>query len=296
MMRKPLQGFILAGALGLSGAALAQAPAPSEPETIYSDAERQKDELLSRKFVQSLLKPSYILDGQFTRWKAPVCPHIVGLAPLDAYVVERRIRDVAQQISAPLDRHDPCTPNIVIFVTSQPQALLDAIAAKEFLLAAGTRSRDRLTVSYPVQPWYFGSYRDFNGKLWLDMDCELYLDDCPPHVSANDTRLRSGIQAEMNAATILVDSRYIVGMTLGSLGDYLALMALAQTPATGRCQPAPSIANLFIKDCEADLHVANLSDADLAMLTALYETPEDMEKLQMMRLIGNMRRNLEGWK
>jgi len=93
---------------------------------------------------------------------------------------------------------------------------------------------------------------------------------------------------------VLVDAGAITGLTLGSLGDYLSLMALAQTPATGRCQPAPSITNLFLKDCEADFHTTSLSEVDMAMLTALYQTPVEPEKLQQQRLIRNTRRNLEG--
>jgi hypothetical protein len=283
----------------LPGAALAQPAKPplaaSEPETVYSDAQREKDDAMARRFVQSLLQPSYSLDGQFKRWKIQVCPHVVGLDAAAAYVVERRIRDVAQKIGAPVDRKDPCRPNIVVFVTPHPQALLDATAKKEFWLVAGTHPRqDRLTVKYPVQSWYFGMYRDYNGRYWMDMDCEFYLDNCPPHVAARGTLLVNGIDAEMIATTILVDSHAVSGMTLGSLADYVALMALAQAPATGNCQPAPSIANLFLTDCGADLHTTELSDVDLAMLAALYETPEEPEKLQWQRLAGNMRRHLEG--
>lgn len=279
------------------GAALAQPALPpliaGPPETIYSDADRARDDALSRRFVQSLLKPSQSLEGQFTRWKIPVCPRVIGLQPTAAYVVERRIRDVAEQIGAPLDRKDPCRQNIVVFVTPHPQELLDATAEKEFLLLAGARRKDRLEVKYPVQSWYFGMYRDYNGRVWMDMDCEFYLDECPPTVAAKGTRLVTGIKAEMIAATILVDSSAVTGMTLGTLADYLALMSLAQTPATGNCQPAPSIANLFVKTCAAQMQVTALSDADMAMLKALYQTAEEPEKLQWQRIGGNMRKNLE---
>ncbi len=283
--------------LALALPAAAQAPAPGEPETIYSDAQRLKDELLSRKFVQSLLRPSYNLEGQFSRWKIPVCPHLVGMTPLAAHVVEKRIRDVAGQVGVSLDRRDPCRPNIVVFVTPQPQVLLQAIAAKEPLLFDGAPPRE-LTVHYPVQSWYFGYFIDSAGVAHWDVDCWLHPIDpeCTPGAAADDTRLKTGMRAEMHAATILVDSAAVNGMTLGELGDYLALMALAQATATGRCQPAPSIANLFLTNCDADFHVTSLSDADLAMLTALYQTPEEPEKLQMMRLMANMRHNLEGGK
>ena len=291
-------GALLALSLtAVPGLAQAQAPVPppfvqGQPETVYSDAQREKDEALSRHFVQSLLRASHSLEGQFTRWKAPICPHVVGLTKANAYVVERRIREVAELAGVPLNRSDPCIPNIEIFVSPQPQVTLDAVKEKDFMLVAATPYAATMTLHYPVQAFYYGYYRDYIGKLWLDMDWEFYLDE-PPHVAAKDTRLSTGIKAQMGMATIIVDANTITGLTLGSLGDYLALMALAQTPATGRCQPAPSIANLFLTDCEADLHTTSLSHADLAMLTALYHTPEEPEKLQWQRIGSNMRRVLE---
>jgi hypothetical protein len=280
----------------LASGALAQAPPPGEPETVYSDAQRQKDDLLSRKFVQSLLSPSHTLEGQFSRWKTPICPHVVGMAPVTAHVVEQRIREVARQVGAPVSPQDPCAPNIVIFVTGRQQMLLDAMVAKDhWLFDAGG-----ITVRYPVQAWYMNTLRDYNGGLHLDVPWEFICPDCgtpghpPPPLPANDTWLHTGIQAQMGTAVILADTAAISGLTLGNFADYLALTALAQTPATGRCQPAPSIANLFLTDCGADFHVTGLSDVDLAMLTSLYQTPDEPEKLQMVRLIGNMRRDLEG--
>lgn len=282
----------------LPATAWAQAPVPfvqGAPETIYSDAQRQKDEQLSRRFVQSVLRPSYNLDGQFSRWQHPLCVHVVGMTPLAAHVVEQRIREVAAKISAPLDHNDPCIPNVTVFVTPQPQATLEAIVAQNHWLVAAAKSKE-LKVLYPVQAWYEGLFRDYNGHMHLDVPWEIVCPDCltPPRIPANTTRLRTGIQPEMGTATVLVDAGAITGLTLGSLGDYLSLMALAQTPATGRCQPAPSITNLFLKDCEADFHTTSLSEVDMAMLTALYQTPVEPEKLQQQRLIRNTRRNLEG--
>src|SRR3954466_7592070 len=82
----------------------ARSPAPTDVETVYSDAQREQDQTLSRRFIQSLLAPSVTLEGQYTRWKYPACPHVVGLAPLAAYQVEQRIREVADKIGAPRER------------------------------------------------------------------------------------------------------------------------------------------------------------------------------------------------
>jgi hypothetical protein len=297
----------------LANAAAAQTPRPpvtGEPETVYSDAQREKDNQLSRRFVQSLLRPSDSLEGQFARWKKPICPHIAGMAPAAAFVIERRIREIAQRIGAPLDRRDPCKTNIAIFVTAEPQTTIDAIIANDRMRLLTTAPHRDLQMHYPVQVWYANYYRDDDGLLRLDLprgSAYAWTDDFPPIVVTPDspkplegdakadlTRLFTGMQPEMGDATVLVDFNAIKGMTLATLGDYIALLTLAQTPATGRCQPAPSIANLFLKDCEADFHTTALSDADMAMLTALYQTPDEPEKLQEMRLIANMRKNLEG--
>jgi hypothetical protein len=174
-------------------------------------------------------------------------------------------------------------------------------------------SRADLKVRFPVQSWYTGYFVDYKGFPHLDIPWvdALYgsiwtkaedsngnalgpeKTDHAEWISSGDTRLQHGIKPEMGNITIVVDANKIAGMTLGSLADYLTLMTLSQTPATGRCQPAPSIANLFLKDCEEGLHVTSLSAADLAMLTALYQTPLEPENLQMARIVGNMRHNLE---
>jgi hypothetical protein len=97
----------------------------------------------------------------------------------------------------------------------------------------------------------------------------------------------------MAGAIIIVDAKAIMGKSLGELGDYFSLLALSQAPHTGRCQPAPSIANLMAAGCNADLRTTGLSDVDLAMLTGLYGTPLEPELIQKARLIGNMRKALE---
>jgi hypothetical protein len=299
-MKAPGFGLVV---LFLPGLVLAQ-PAPKaapptargEPETVYSETQRQKDEQLSRRFVQSLLRPSTKLEGQFAKWKHPICPRVTGMTQAATDAVEHRIRAVAKRIGAPLDRPDSCHPNIAVYVTPQPQATLDTLAAQEIRLFGGSPRRE-LKMRYPVQAWYFGYFVDFWGVRSYDGDqCWLRVLLADPFCAGFGPQaldlVRTNLRPDMMAATIVVDAH--AQTTLASLADYIALMALAQTPATGRCQPAPSIANLFLADCGTDLHTAGLSDADMAMLIALYQTPEDPEKAQMGRLIANMRRNLEG--
>jgi hypothetical protein len=301
-------------------------------ETVYSDAQREKDQDLSRRFVQGLLAPSYSFEDQYAKWKRPVCPNVYGMSVTAKYMLERRIREVASQVGAPVDRQDPCTPNITIVVTPQPQASLDSIAATAPYLVMGGKKR-QLTVTQPVQSWYTTLRRDYSGLAQLDMPWEDgstagagevqtpigddgalgmvdpgnlttivggmqaiasgTLERDLPKVRAEGTRLSSGVSPEMAGVVVIVDSKAIMGMTLGSLGDYFALLSLSQAPVTGRCQEAPSIANLMAAGCNRDVKTASLSNVDVALLTGLYQTPERPDVIQKQRIIGAMRRSLE---
>lgn len=280
-----------------TAAALAQAQPQvlGEPETIYSDAQRQVDLDRSRRMVETMLSPSFSIDDQYARWKQPLCPHVYGLTPVAAYVVEKRIRDVAAEVGAPVDRRDPCIPNIGIIFSAQPQASLMSIAtARPFLVQGGSQKPE---VRYPVQAWYATFKTDYDGFRNLDIPWEItdpWRDENSyPQVAANLSRLHTGQTAEMAAATVLVDTGAVTGMSLGELGDYLALMTLAQASQYGACQPMPTIANLMLKGCDAADITHGLSHVDIALLTGLYEVPDSPEKLQKQRIVGAMRRSLE---
>ena len=74
--------LIMTSLVPFAALAQASAPPPGEPETIYSDAQRVKDDATARRFVQSYLEPEGTLDMQFARWKQKVCPKVYGLKPV----------------------------------------------------------------------------------------------------------------------------------------------------------------------------------------------------------------------
>lgn len=281
-----------------AGAATAQTPAPppfiqGEPETIYSDAQRAIDLDHSRRVVETLLAPSFSVDDQYARWKRPVCPRVYGLTPVAAWQLEHHIKEVAHRIGAPVDRNDPCVPSIGIVFTPQPQASLMSIAnANPYLVQGGNQT---LSVRYPVEAWYATWRVDYDGFRNIDIPWEKITPPLeePPHIAANDSRLHTGLTAEIATATVLVDTQAVTGMTLGELGDYLSMMTLAQAGQFGTCMPMATIANLMLKGCGEENTPHKLSHVDIAMLTALYSVPDVPELLQKQRIVGAMRRSLE---
>jgi hypothetical protein len=284
----------------VSGAAFAQQPAqaPAQdsalaPETVYSDAQRGEDESLSRRTVQSVLAPVDTFENQYSRWKMPVCFNVYGLAAAAKYVVERRMKDVAQQVGAPLDRNEACVPSVTIVFTVDPQATLQSIAkVRPWLVPGLDMIRSRARQSQPIQAWYATAARGKSGRLQLLYDG---YDDEPVRIAPSElSRLSTGIETEMAGVTVIVDTKSIMGMQLGTLADHFALVSLAEAQYSTGCKPVRTVANLMHRNCDPALVADALTPGDIALLTGLYKTDDQrLQAIQGQRITGNMRKTLE---
>lgn len=263
-----------------------------DPVTVYSEAERQADESLSRRTVRSVLAPVDAFN-QYSLWKQPVCFNVYGLSSIAKYVVERRMKDIAGMVGAPLDRADPCIPNVTIVFTPDPPATLQSIATtRNYLVPWAGMIRSRVKEAQPIQAWYATVIKGSDGRKYLQYDG--YNDDEPHVVAAALDRFNSGVETEMAAVTILVDTKAIMGMQLGALADHFALISLSQSRVSRGCLGVDSIANLPHGNCDPSVTTQTITLGDVAMLTGLYKTPDDrMQNLHAQRIIGNMREMLE---
>jgi len=285
----------------------AQTPAPELPpispsvETVYSDAELERDRSVSRAQVESVLEPVEAMEFQYARWKRPVCFNVYGLSPNAKYVVERRMKDIAQQVGAPVDRRDPCEPTVTIAFTTDPAATLESIAkVRPTLLPYYGFIRSGLKESKPIQAWYGIVVGGPNGMSYLEYDTQNGgMNDAlePPRfgfLSGEMSRLNSGLTTAIASVVIVVDTNAIIGKSLGTLADHFALLALAQARDTHGCKDVSTIANLMLADCDPASRPDAITNTDLAMLTGLYKTPDETgQRIQKARIIGNMRRTLE---
>ncbi|MGH9697767.1 MAG: hypothetical protein ACRD5Z_26745 [Bryobacteraceae bacterium] len=67
---------------------------------------------------------------------------------------------------------------------------------------------------------------------------------------------------------IVADPSKLLDHEIGTLGDYIAMMALSQPSSLDSCQDLPSISNLLAKGCASV--PASITDGDLAFLKGLY--------------------------
>lgn len=111
--------------------AAADTPAPLQEVTVLG---RLKSEAKITNFVYGIT----MLENEqgVARWHAPMCPEVAGLTrPQDEFVVER-LSQIARAAEAPLAK-EGCRPNLFVFVTSEPKALLQAMEKRYFAVAFG---------------------------------------------------------------------------------------------------------------------------------------------------------------
>jgi hypothetical protein len=272
----------------LPALALAQpAAAPSESVTVTGTRSRE----VMQDFVKSLAAPTRFT-GKIARWNDGICPIVAGLPPGFAKFVSDRLREVAAQAGAPVNNKAACRPNIEIAFTTKPQVLIDTIRRTNLGYLGyhdNTAQLDRLaTVTRPIQAWYATATRDVNGQTDVDsakiagIGLRVPCVPCPggytylPNarsVAVTGTRLGDGLRSELHHVTIVADPNQLKEYEIGSLADYIAMLALTQPDSLDTCQQLPSIVNMLAKHCDAKSDV--LTENDTAYLHGLYKMSPD---------------------
>jgi hypothetical protein len=111
---------------------------------------------------------------------------------------------------------------------------------------------------------------------------------CPPTVNVSGpSRIHSGVRDALQTVIIIVDSTKLHGTTWQQLGDYLAIVSLAQVDLSTEPAAFDSILNLFTNPAA----YSGLTDWDRTYVHALYEFDlERNPKLQKGELTSEMLR------
>ena len=300
--------LLLALLLLAPGAADAQPKPATESVTVTGT----KDHQAIRRFVQSFTTTSRIT-GKLPRWEDGVCPITVGLKPAFTKFISQRIRDVGAEAGAPVSKDPTCENNIAVIFTKTPQALLDNIHKSTPMLLGyhdNSSETDRAaTMTRPIQAWYTTQTRDMDGKTEIDrarhtgmglrIPCDMcgvnryiYVPDATAY-HATGTRLGDGMSTALYDVVIVADPTRLSDDEVGTLADYIALLALSQITSLDTCQTLPSIANLLTPNCPAKADT--LTGNDLAWLKGLYKmSPAATLNVQQDEVSYQMQQSLEG--
>jgi hypothetical protein len=228
-----------------------------------------------------------------------------GLGKKYAAYITANLRAVAKQVGAPVNNAPDCKPNIEIVFTTAPQKLADGIRKDHpFYLghASSGAQRDELAkVTHPIQAWYTNAIRDLRGNLLWDSprmagdgtDIRIPI-PCSPGcgymeltsaigaVSVADGHLGDGMHSVLYHVIIVAEPAKLLDHEVGTLADYIAMLALSQVASLDVCQPLGSIVNLLAKDCANAPNALTVSD--MGWLRWIYT----------MRADGNLRTQQDG--
>jgi len=269
-------------------------PAPTESITVTGIKEVEK---AVTDFVGAMTVPTRVA-GKMARWRNRICPITAGVRPTAVKFITQHVKDVAAQVGAPVDDRADCKPNIEIVFTTTPQALLDTIFIKYPELLGyhdnSAQATKLATVSWPIQSWYSTATRDLRGNPLVDgvktggvtmtmqlppggyggpsggalPMLEMNLPDARSG-SVTGSRLGDGMSSEFNHVVIVVEPARLLEYELGTISDYIALLALAQLQPPEKCQALPTMLNLLVAGCTAPPKA--LTSVDQAYLRALYK-------------------------
>jgi hypothetical protein len=173
------------------------------------------------------------------------------------------------------------------------------------------------TVSHPIQAWYTTATSDLRGNPQVDAGKAggLVLDFLPlqapdgggvsaqPGVvqlnmpgatvrNVTGSRLGNGLSSELANVLIVAEPAKLLDYEIGTLADYIAMLALSQPASFDACQEMPSISNLLAAGCSSMAH--SITDGDIAYLRGLYTmTPAASLAVQRDEMRYRMVKDLE---
>jgi hypothetical protein len=226
--------------------------------------------------------------GNLSRWRGglqSICPMTEGLTPAYNAFVTARLRAIAAYVGAPVQSDPQCKSNVQILFTDKPQQKMDAVVK----WATGPAFRNRysggkedllaFTSDHAVQGWYLTTSA---GAFVLTSDVSVVgLNVLPvwPRITQNyntndtvGTRLGggSGSGTGIGIVILVVDQTKVVGSSIGTIADYLAMLTLSVAQSPDHCDPLPSILDLMSSNCGTREKPTGLTAGDFAFLKALY--------------------------
>jgi hypothetical protein len=301
-------------AASVIGAAAQPAALPTEHVTVTGTRSRE----VIQGFVQSFISPAR-MTGKIARWKDGICPTVLGLKQAFLKFVMQRLREVAAKVGAPVNADTGCKPNIEIVFTTAPQALADGLAKNHEIYlgyADNAEQRAKLAiVTHPIQVWYATQTKDARGISEIDnpkgggVVVTFVVPGDPktgqptqeitmnmPHAhsrSVTGSRLGDGLSSSFYHVIIAADPNKLKDYEIGSLADYIAMLALTQLDSLNTCQQLPSIVNMLAKGCDRPTNA--LTENDLAYLRSLYKMSLERNlRVQQDEMAYQMERGLEG--
>jgi hypothetical protein len=295
-------GVVAPQSAPVSGAPASGNP-PEEPDKALAqvtiEAQRAKLEHSLDTFVSSITR-SVPRDESLRRWRDPICPLVAGLTRDEGEYLLQRMSQIARAAGAPLDKEHCARPNLVIVVTSKPDALIKAWGDRRSAFGGVRGSRAKFSrfadKPRPVRVWYNHDFGDGGGTSAVTKG-SLQLGPAFADVPSGGCCLGSHFDVKdvlvFTSVAVIVDGKQVVGLQLAQLADFIAMVALTEIDLDASLGAAPTILRLFDARGSGTQLPAGLSAWDQEFLKWLYDSAAPLESITQRSVItGEMLHDL----
>jgi hypothetical protein len=272
-LRWPLALGAEANPSAAPGVAQQQAREDVPPVTVQAQRAEFRRRLTT--FVSTITRRIPV-DEAVRRWNAPVCPLVTGLARDKGEFILQRLSQIAVAAGVPLDS-EKCSANLAVVVTSDPDTLIRAWGEHRRAVT-GLRETPQAFRRFqqsrrPVRVWRNHDWGGLRASPGTDVALQLgaKYGDVPSSGLIGSKLFVTEVLA-VASAVVIVDARQIVGVQIGQLADYIAVVSLAEPDPDVPLETAPTILSLFSARDAGEEPPAGLSPWDQAFLKALYNT------------------------
>lgn len=277
---------VLLGALAISVSAPQETgqtpPPPSSAAEAVTDPETptQLDDVVVTgaleevvgRFVDQLAAPPP--RRGIARWDLPLCLGVVNVRPAVGRALIDRISDVARELDIELDEPG-CDPNAVIVWTADAGGMATAMVAerRRAFRIGFTRSNrgqsdlEKFQTSDAAVRWWHISFPVDAESGAIMVRIGNYRPP-PPSGGGFLSSKRAMLSDRLARAIIIVDIDEVQDVPFDQLGDYLAMIVLAQVDPEGDFSQFDTVLNTF----GASSSAAGLTNWDRSYLRTLYES------------------------
>ena len=201
----------------------------------------------------------------------------VSRAMRGEYVLQQASQ-IARAAGAPLDKEHCVRPNLVIVVTSKPEALIKAWGDRRNAFGGVRGSLAKFSrfagKPRPVRVWYnhdFGSGGDTSAVTKGSLQLGPAFADVPSSGCCLGSHFDVKDVLVFTSVAVIVDGKQVVGLQLTQLADFIAMVALTEIDLDASLGAAPTILRLFDARQNGAQQPAGLSAWDQEFLKWLYD-------------------------
>lgn len=238
-------------------------------------------------------------DGQYARFANPICPKVVGLSPANIEQVEKRMRGVALAADMKVAA-EGCEANVFVMVVADGNEAVSMLRKKKSRVFGGLSHPERARIANsggPAYAWKRIQAGSAETSALQNSDETQKLGPVTevPIMNSNvKSNVKRSVQQSMTHSFLLLEQDALVDMTTVQIADYAAMRSYIDTRDSGnQSVPRYSILSLFDDAGPNQAIPVSVSEMDLVLLSALYNSPSDVSaSMQSSAMLNRFEKEL----